>query len=133
MSRRRPRSTRMYTLLPYPARVRSRDRLAVGGGRAAADALGPARRAVVPVSDGGHHVFAPPPVTGGLLGLASPAPASSTPPTYAHTPTAHRTGLILLADAQCERRWRVRSGRQKSFCCSARTCAATASHTGEAL
>src|SRR3546814_7730878 len=58
-----------------------RDRLAVGGGRGAADALGPARRAVVPVRDGGHHVFAPPPVTGGLPWPASPASASSTPST----------------------------------------------------
>src|SRR3546814_918312 len=58
-----------------------RDRLAVGGGRGAADALGPARRAVVPVRDGGHQVFAPPPVTGGLPWPASPASASSTPST----------------------------------------------------
>src|SRR3546814_745409 len=101
MMPRPPRSTRTATLLPYSPRFRSpasdrigarvcrvwrrlrdrRDRLAVGGGRGAADALGPARRAVVPVRDGGHHVFAPPPVTGGLPWPASPASASSTPST----------------------------------------------------
>src|SRR3546814_914271 len=44
----------------------SGDRLAGGGGGGAADALGHARRAVVTLRDGGQHVVAPPPGSGGL-------------------------------------------------------------------